>query len=373
MLSVIQDFVSVELIYLAVAAMSATIVFVSTPTLIWTAIKYQLFDHSELYRKVHKRNISRLGGVSIFCSLSLTVLLFSALFGYQHPIIIIISSIILFATGLKDDLYGIGSQTKLALSLLVAILLVFLGDFRLTSLYGVLFLGDMNYIMGGLFSIILIIFLNNAFNLIDGIDGLAGSMGVIINLSFGLYFASTGGVSVAIVAFAMVGALIGFLYYNFSPAKIFMGDSGSLLIGMVSAVLAIHFIELNKYPTLAGTQVKAAPAIAVAILIVPVFDSLLIFFLRIANGRSPFKGDRNHIHHRIKDLDISDSKVVLILSVVNVICIGAAFLLNNLSNFLLIVLLLLFCFLLHVALILFENRRLKRIFRLSQIILKNRF
>lgn len=373
MIALIQSLISEELVYLAVVAMSAAIVYVSTPTLIWTSIKHKLFDQSELHRKIHKRNISRLGGVSIFASFTLTVLLFSALFNYQQPIIVIVSSIILFAIGLKDDLYGIGSNTKLVLSLIVAAILVFVGNFRLSSLYGVLFIEEMGVISGGLFSMLLIIFLKNAFNLIDGIDGLSGAIGVIVNLIFGIFFALTDQFSAALVAFSMVGALVGFLCYNFSPSKIFMGDSGSLIIGMVSSIMAINFIELNNGQNQNLLVLNSAPAIAVSILIIPVFDSLLIFFLRLINRKSPFQGDRNHIHHRVKALGLPDAHVVYILASINILCVLATLLLDGYSNFLLISLLLLFCFILHIVLIFYTNRKKKQKFEISQIVLKNHF
>ncbi len=374
MIESLRSFIELEIVYyVAIIAMSTIIVYVSTPTIIWTAIKHQLFDQSELHRKTHKRNISSLGGISIFCSFTLTVLLFSAIFNFQQPIIVIISSIILFATGLKDDIYGIGSFTKLTLSIIVASILVFVGDFRLTSLYGVLYIDDINMLVGGFFSILLIIFLNNAFNLIDGLDGLAGTIGVIVNLTFGVLFAYSGHVSSALIAFSMLGSLIGFLYYNYPPAKIFMGDTGSLVVGMVSVILAIQFIELNKLDGINKPYFYSAPAIAVAILIIPIFDSLLIFFLRIINSKSPFHGDRNHIHHRIQRLGMSDLKVVLILSAINITVIFLTFMLQSLGNFTLIILQLSILFIIHCILVLLTNKKNNQVFKFSDLILKNRF
>ena len=184
------------------------------------------------------------------------------------------------------------------LQMIVAIILVVLGDFRLSSLYGVFFLWEVNLLWGSLFSIILIIFVNNAFNLIDGIDGLAGTIGVITTLCFGIFFAignDAKELPYAFISFAMAGAIGGFLVFNYSPAKIFMGDTGALLIGLVSVIMAIKFIELNKIGLIPDPNFYSAPAIAVAVLLIPVFDSLRIFFIRILHKKSPFTGDRNHI------------------------------------------------------------------------------
>lgn len=322
--------------YIAIFALAFFIVLVTTPSIIFTSIKHQLFDDSDLHRKNHKRNISNLGGVAIFSSFVLSVLLFSAVFNFQQAIFLMISSIILFATGLKDDVYGIGTGTKLILNIIVAAILVFLGGFKLTSFYGVFDIQEMNVLWSSLFSMLLIIFLNNAFNLIDGIDGLAGTIGVLVNMSFGLLFAFGGFNSYAFIAFAISGAICGFLYYNFSPAKIFMGDTGALIIGMVSVSLAIKFIELNRGIGVIENHFESAPAIAVGILIVPVFDSLRIFFIRIVKGRSPFKGDRNHVHHRLQSVGLSDTAIVVVLGTVNVSMIVFTFLFQQLGNFALI-------------------------------------
>ncbi|WP_421944642.1 MraY family glycosyltransferase [Pedobacter sp.] len=325
-----------ELFYIAIFGLATALVVFSIPSVIFSSIKYSLFDTNDMHRKNHKRNISRLGGLAIFGSFTISVLLFSAIVQFKEANFLITSCIILAALGLKDDVYGTNTSTKFLLQLVVAIILVFFGGFRLSSLYGVLGIGDMNMFWGGVFSVILIIFLNNAFNLIDGIDGLAGSIGITANLFFGVFFAMMNQVSYAFIAFALAGAVTGFIKYNWYPAKIFMGDTGALIIGLVTAALSIKFIELSKFTGDSTPFVFSAPAIAVAIIIVPVYDSLRIFTVRTIKGNSPFVGDRNHIHHRLERLGYKPPQIILLAAGLNVAVILMALLMQNMGNFFLI-------------------------------------
>ncbi|PWS26669.1 undecaprenyl/decaprenyl-phosphate alpha-N-acetylglucosaminyl 1-phosphate transferase [Pedobacter yonginense] len=311
----------------------------SIPSVIYTSLKYSLFDKNDLYRKNHDRNISRLGGLAIVGSFTISILLFSTLTNYKEANFLITSCILLTALGLKDDVYGTNTSTKFAIQIAVAAILVFFGGFRLTSLYGVLNIGEMNFLWGGIFSLILIIFLNNSFNLIDGIDGLAGVIGIISTLTFGVLFCLMHQLPYAFIAFALAGAIGGFLKYNWYPAKIFMGDTGALIIGLVSAALAIKFIELNKFTGANHPSFFSAPAIAVSILIVPIFDSLRVFCIRLYHRKSPFKGDRNHMHHRLERLGLKPNKIVALTASLNVLTIGSTIAFQTLGNFLLIIIL----------------------------------
>ncbi len=333
------------LYYFAIVGLAFLLSVSGIPSIIHIALKYRLFDSAESHRKSHRLQVSRLGGVAIFCSFTITILLFATTVRYQEANFLITSCIILFGLGLKDDLYGVNPSTKFMLQMIVAIILVVLGDFRLSSLYGVLFLWEVNVLWGSLFSIVLIIFVNNAFNLIDGVDGLAGTIGVIATLSFGVFFAignDTKELPYAFISFAMAGAIGGFLVFNYPPAKIFMGDTGALLIGLVSIIVAIKFIELNKVGPV-NPNFLSAPAIAVAVLIVPVFDSLRIFMIRILHKKSPFTGDRNHLHHRLQQLGFTTKKILISLAAFNLAMIFFAVALQNLGNFVLITLLFGFC------------------------------
>lgn len=331
--------------YIAIVGLAFFLSVAGIPSIIITAIKYRLFDSSDSHRKSHRVNISRLGGVAIFCSFTITILLFATTVNYQKANFLITSCIILFGLGIKDDLYGVNARTKFSLQLVVAIILVVLGDFRLTSWYGVFYLWEVNVFWGSLFSIVVIIFVNNAFNLIDGVDGLAGTLGGIATLSFGVFFAIADALPYAFIAFAMFGAICGFLVFNYTPAKIFMGDTGALIIGLVSVILAIKFIELNKINSSVNPYFFSAPAIAVAVLLVPIFDSLRIFFIRILHRQSPFTGDRNHVHHRLQRLGFNSYQIVFSLGIFSVLMIFSAVALQRFGNFTLITLLIGVCIL----------------------------
>jgi UDP-N-acetylmuramyl pentapeptide phosphotransferase/UDP-N-acetylglucosamine-1-phosphate transferase len=180
----------------------------------------------------------------------------------------------------------------------------------------------------------------NSFNLIDGIDGLAATTGIIVNCTFAILFIYIHQYELAAISLAMAGAIAGFLKYNLTPAKIFMGDTGALLIGLVSAVMAIKFIEVAKIQGANIPTITCAPALTIAILIGPVFDTLRVFTLRIVSGKSPFEADRNHMHHRILRLGLSHLQTTICLSVINVLSIAMVFVFSRLSNSMLILLIL---------------------------------
>ena len=341
--------ISVEwLYYLVVIIVSTLVSYIAIPSIIFVARERHLYDDLQSHRKVHDHGIPRLGGVAIFCSFTIVSLLFAKYDAVLPTNILLTSCIILFAVGLKDDLAGAGPGTKFVMQFIVAAILVTLGNVNLTSLYGVLNIQEIHPFISIPISIVLIMFIVNAFNLIDGIDGLAGTIGLIVNLTFAILFIQMGQIELASLAFSMVGAILGFLYFNYSPAKIFMGDTGSLLIGLVSIVLAIKFIELNKFsPTNYNPVYYSAPAIAVATIIIPLFDTFRVFFLRIVKGQSPFKADRNHIHHRILSLGFNHLQTTFALALTNLSFIYIALTLRNWGNFTLIFMFLGICMLIN--------------------------
>ncbi|RKD16649.1 undecaprenyl-phosphate alpha-N-acetylglucosaminyl 1-phosphate transferase [Pelobium manganitolerans] len=332
------SFLEVEWIYyLVVIVVSSIVSFIAIPSIIFVARERHLFDDMESGRKDHDHGIPRLGGVAIFCSFTIVSLLFAKYDAILPTNILLTSCIILFAIGLKDDLAGSGPSTKFVMQFLVAIILVLLGDVRLTSLYGVFNVAEIPNFISIPVSVLIIMFVVNAFNLIDGINGLAGTIGLVVNLTFAVLFIHMGQIEMASLAFSMVGAIIGFLYYNYTPARIFMGDTGSLLVGLISVVLAIKFIELNKF-TDNGIRPSffSAPAIAVSVLIIPLFDTFRVFSIRILRGNSPFKADRNHIHHRILRLGFSHIQTTYALAFTNLLFIYLALNLRSWGNFVLI-------------------------------------
>jgi UDP-GlcNAc:undecaprenyl-phosphate/decaprenyl-phosphate GlcNAc-1-phosphate transferase len=324
--------------YLFVTAVSLLITLFAIPSILHVARARHLYDDLGHFRKEHDHGIPRLGGVAIFVGFTITSLLF-CMTDQSLPINYLLTAcIILFAMGLKDDLSGVNSNTKFIIQIIVCAILVLLGNIRLTSLNGVFGINELPYLPSVCLSMLTILLVVNAFNLIDGIDGLAAVTGVVANSAFGLLFIYIKQYELAAVSLAMAGAILGFLRFNIMPARIFMGDTGSLLIGLISAVMALKFMEVNMHTTGKLPEMYDAPALTIAILIGPIFDTIRVFVIRIVNGGSPFNADRNHIHHRMLKLGFNHIQTTLILAGANILTILMVLLLKEYTNSVLILL-----------------------------------
>jgi UDP-N-acetylmuramyl pentapeptide phosphotransferase/UDP-N-acetylglucosamine-1-phosphate transferase len=205
----------------------------------------------------------------------------------------------MFFVGIKDDIIGTAPAKKLLANLIVAFIMVIIAEVKITSLYGLFDIRELPEWASILLSVMTYIVIINAFNLIDGVDGLAGGVGFIASTAFGVWFLLAGCESYALVAFALSGALLGFLRYNFKPASIFMGDSGSLFIGLILSFLAIELIQFDASKLPSKIIGISKPIFAMTVLVYPLLDTFRIFIYRIANKKSPFTADSNHIHHRV--------------------------------------------------------------------------
>ncbi|HRF24023.1 MAG TPA: MraY family glycosyltransferase, partial [Chitinophagaceae bacterium] len=203
-------------------------------------------------------------------------------------------------------------------------IIIHLGDLRLDSLHGLFGVEKVSEGFGLAITYLTIIVVMNSFNLIDGVDGLAASLGILSMIVFGIYFFFADMQAYALLSFAMAGSLTAFIIFNHHPAKIFMGDSGSLIVGMVNSILVIKFILVADKP-LATVPMNAVVAIGFAILIVPLLDTLRVFSVRIINGRSPFSPDRNHIHHLLLDRGLNHAAVTFTCVAINVLFILLAY------------------------------------------------
>lgn len=327
------------------------------PPIIKVARIKKLYDEPGELRKIHKRRIPSLGGIAIFTSFLITCGLFTASQA-DYANYLLAGGVIIFTIGLKDDLVGMDPYKKFAAQILAACIIACLADIRITSFYGVFGIYDIPQALSYAVSILFIVFTINAFNLIDGIDGLAGSIGAVVCTTFGIIFYQMGNMGFALIALALVGALLGFMRFNVSPAKIFMGDSGSYTTGFVIAILTILFVELNRYDASANPFpfVRSVPAVALGILIIPIFDTVRVFIIRIVNGKSPFIADRNHLHHRLIDIGLSHIQTTLILSGINILFVVLAFQLQHIGSLELMITLLLLAQTLNVGLWLYDMR-----------------
>jgi UDP-GlcNAc:undecaprenyl-phosphate GlcNAc-1-phosphate transferase len=324
--------------YIFIVIFSILITSFAIPSILHVARFRHLYDDLGHFRKSHDHGIPRLGGVAIFVGFTITSLLF-CMIDKSLPINYLLTAcIILFAMGLKDDLAGVNSNTKFLIQFIVCAILVVLGNIRLTNAYGVFGIYELSYLVSVGLSILIILLIVNAFNLIDGIDGLAATTGIVANGAFAGMFIYIHQYELAAVSLAMVGAIMGFLRFNLTPAKIFMGDTGSLLIGLISAVMALKFMEVNKIVEGREPEIYSVPALTFAILIGPIFDTIRVFIIRIASGVSPFTADRNHTHHRMLRLGLNHLQTTLILTSINVLSIIMVLLFKGYSNSILILL-----------------------------------
>lgn len=305
------------------ASVSFMITFFAIPVIMKIAEQKKLYDLPDS-RKLHTKPIASLGGIGIFGGFFLAALLsFPAglLSEFQY---VFASAIIIFFLGIKDDIIVLTAYKKFLGQVLAASILVHLGDIRIASMHGLFGIYELPEVFSLLFSYITIIVIVNAFNLIDGVDGLAATLGLLALSIFGIYFFSVDLLAYSLLSFSMAGSLAAFLFFNFNPAKIFMGDSGSLLIGMVNAVLAIKFISVADSAAIA-LPIESAVAVGFSILMVPLADTLRVFSIRIINGRSPFSPDRNHIHHLLLDRGLSHKYVTLCCLLLNLMFISIAY------------------------------------------------
>lgn len=309
---------------LLTSSLAFVISFIAIPTIIRVADEKGLFDIPDA-RKLHTKPIASLGGVGIFIGFLLSLLLSISLqeapeFQYFYA-----AAVLMFFLGIKDDILILSASKKFLGQLLAAAIIIHLAGVRIDSMHGFLGIYQLPDLISYPLTYITIVVIVNAFNLIDGVDGLASSLGILTTAVFGAYFTMAHMPSYALLSFAFTGALSAFLVYNYHPAKIFMGDSGSLLLGLVNAILVIKFITVAD--AVNGTfPITSSVAIGFSILLVPLLDTLRVFSVRIAQRRSPFSPDRNHIHHLLLDRGLRHSQVTLLCLLMNVSFIVLAYL-----------------------------------------------
>jgi len=313
-----------ELLHISAGCLIALILSAITiPLVIRVSKQLNLFAEPNC-RSATDLRVPTLGGISIFLGFILGVTLNADEYFVRGTIYFIAAVLIMFFTGLKDDLVCLSAKKKLIVEIGVAAILIFLGNFRFTSLHGFLGIETIPYIPSVLLTSFVYIVIINAFNLIDGIDGLAAGLGIFSASIFGAWFFLTGHTEFSIISFSLVGALSGFFLYNVygKKNKIFMGDTGSLVLGTIMAVLVIKFNEFNVDQT-ASYAIFASPAVSFGILIYPLMDTIRVFSIRIVQKKSPFVADKNHTHHRLLALGWNHRQATWIILSVNALFILA--------------------------------------------------
>src|SRR5215210_1821953 len=307
------------------------ITFIVIPAIITVAKVKKLYDEPDDNRKLHKEPIPSLGGLGMFIgfifSIQLTISFSAEAPEFQYYVA---AFLLIFFLGIKDDIIIISPVKKFIGQIITSAILIYKAKLVITNMDGFLGVYQINTTCSYLLTVFALVVIINAFNLIDGVDGLAGSLGLISSLVFGIFFLINKNIPYAVLAFTFAGSLIAFLIYNFHPAKIFMGDTGSLMIGLVNSILVIKFIETGSnysyYP------VTASPAIGFGILLLPLMDTLRVFSIRIMNGHSPFKPDRNHIHHVLLNHGFDHKSVTFICIIATILITGLTFVFQNIGT-----------------------------------------
>ena len=309
---------------------SSAITWYYIPKVIKVVYKKHLSDKPGNH-KIHKRETPTLGGIGIFAGFIFGFLL--GVNGYMHSVsYFTAAAMLLFFIGLKDDLINMNAWKKFLAEILTALIVALFTDLHFSSFHGFLGVGTVPSFVSYLTTVFIIVLIINALNLIDGIDGLAASVGIIASLFFGIWFFLSGDYGYTVMAAALLGSLVVFLFYNMSGGrmKIFMGDTGSIVIGFTLAVMAIRFNELDA----AGRSfinLGSTPSVSIAVLIVPLYDTLRVIILRFRNHQSVFAADNRHIHHMFLRLGCSHRETTLYISLFNIMMIILALLLDGLG------------------------------------------
>jgi UDP-N-acetylmuramyl pentapeptide phosphotransferase/UDP-N-acetylglucosamine-1-phosphate transferase len=233
---------------------------------------------------------------------------------------------LVFLNGLGDDLFGYSANQKFFVQF--AICFVFIDSKGVIQVYLQELLNS--YIVSRFILSFILVAIINSINLLDGIDGLAACIGIVIILVFASLNLMQGNDSLSILSLSLLGALIGFLYYNFSPAKLFMGDSGALLLGFIIAFLAIS-TPYDQFSIFINHSEFQIVNVILATISFPIFEIIRLFFSRILSGASPFRGDRNHLHHLLIDSGFQPKKATLIIVLVHLIFISSSILVSQVN------------------------------------------
>lgn len=288
------------------------------PQILIVSFKKRLFDYTD-ERKVHTGIVPRLGGVafvpSIMVTLALVIGFESLLKGEQgvNPFLSTVQMafgacalLLLYFEGIMDDLVGLRYRVKFIFQIFTALLIVLSGVW-INDFHGLFGIYSLSPYFGVPFTILIVVFLINAINLIDGIDGLASGLSIVASFFFGVMFCYVELWGCAMLAFAMFGTLCPFFYFNVfgnvdKCRKIFMGDTGSQCIGLILAFLAVR---LSMREPLMANNIDGSIITAFSMLIVPAFDVVRVVIHRLRDGKNPFEPDKSHVHHKLLALGMS--------------------------------------------------------------------
>lgn len=358
-------------IFLAIST-AFLIGFLLTPIVILFLKKMELMD-SPGGRKIHNGFIPSMGGIAFVLATFVSVLAWLDSQLIMEIRFLLAAFGLMFFVGLRDDMVNMSAFQKLAGQFIAAYLVVIMADIRFTGFYGFFGIYDIPLWLSYGISFFTILALTNSFNLIDGLDGLAGTISLVSFLFLGWWFLEANLTSYSVFSFILVGAILSFLVYNWHPAKIFMGDTGSLSLGFALAVLTVLFIDKNgTMANYQGWKFNAPIASGIALLIIPIYDTSRIFVKRIMKGRSPMAPDKSHVHHFLLRMGLRHDQVTLTLVFIKIGFISLMFLGSSLNDYVMLPLVILIAVILGLRLDSLTLKRVKKIYRKTPTVLSKR-
>ncbi len=312
------------------------------PFIIKFAKKRNLMD-SPNSRKVHKELIPALGGVAIWFSFLLSLIQIHEPYSLEILILAFCVSLIV-CLGIIDDIKPQKALLKLLIQLIAAFLLVYFTEIKLSCLFGSFGINYLPIWLSIPLSVLIITTLVNAVNLIDGVNGLAASLGIFYFIFFGVYFHNNNQFHYVYICIGLISSLLAFLRYNLFKPSIFLGDTGSTLIGFVSAICLLKFFN-QSLDSSSQIEFKAPYGLMLALFVIPIFDTFRVAFLRILKMRSPFSPDKSHIHHLFLRLNYKHYQITFLLIFINILIFLIAFYSQSLGDTLITIILLCLFFL----------------------------
>ena len=294
------------------------------PLVIKLTTRHHVFDRNN---SLNAERISRLGGIGVFFSFIIPVIVLITILGEFYVYVFLIPLVLIFLLGLYDDLFNINAFMKLFIQVTIALLAVLYGDIVLTT--NIFASSYWNALIGNALSVFIIVYVINAFNLIDGIDGLASLLGILAVFFIAISLFIYGERLYAAFSFIFCSSLLAFLRFNFSPARIYLGDSGSMLIGLIAVMLAFKLLAVDREIAENELNIKV---FLLSIFIVPLYDTFRVFVIRVLRRKSPFKRDENHIHHRLRMLGWNDTYICLAITLYTLLMVLLTFAFQGLGE-----------------------------------------
>ncbi|MEP2670044.1 MAG: MraY family glycosyltransferase [Cyclobacteriaceae bacterium] len=306
---------------------------------------------SEKEHRIHESFKPSMGGIVIYLGLFLALVIALPFQEWVKLKYFFVAITLMFMIGLRDDVLGLSPAKKLVSQLLPISILVIFGNIVITATILSIDFNELSIWLNLTIAIIVIVLITNSYNLIDGLDGLAGTIGAICLSVFGVWFYWVDSMYLGLIAFCAVGTILSFLIFNWQPSKIFMGDTGALLVGLLLSYFSIEFLNYNStLPEDHIMKFQSSIGTLICILIIPVFDTSRVVVFRLRKGLSPFRADKNHIHHQFLKLGFSHSKSVLSILSINLIFILLAWSLRNQPDVVILPLVVILCLFINFAL-----------------------